>query len=124
MINTNPKLESDGWELESAVVRHQKNPATFHIPPEQERANLPVGAMAQLLFLIAGEDEDGSYIQCEKMWVTVRRVTNTGYVGMLESMPLTSEVLKPEDEVAFAAEHVASVLVRRNDTRHPDYESA
>ena len=119
MMKTNPTLESDGWELESAVARQLKYPTTFHIPSERERTNLPVGEMAQLLVLLAGEDEGGPYIQCEKMWVTVRRVTGAGYVGALESMPLTSEVLKPGDEVAFAPEHVAGVLIRRDDPRHP-----
>ena len=50
-----PRLDSDGWELESAEERRRDHPETFRIPPEAERARLPVGAMAQFLFLLAGE---------------------------------------------------------------------
>src|SRR5919199_4736794 len=102
MLKRRPSLQEDGWELESALERHQRSSKTFHIPTDEERSHLQPGDFVKLifLFLLAGEDEQ-THIQCERMWVTVEQVTETGYVGVLESLPATSDVLKPGDLIMF-----------------------
>ncbi len=91
------------------------------MPSYEERTKLKIGDMVKLLFLLVGEDETGPIVQRERMWVTVREVKGTGYVGMLESLPRTSDVLAPEDLIVFEPEHVAAVLIRKADPRHPHY---
>lgn len=114
-----PSLEADGWELESAVARHEKHHETFEIPAPEERESLRVGMGVKLLFWLAGEDEMGSYVQCEKMWVVVDEVGDEGYVGVLDNDPLTSDALESGDFVRFGTEHVASIWVPKEDARHP-----
>jgi hypothetical protein len=116
-----PNIHDDGRELESALEQHHQFPDRFQIPSEEERSNLQPGDMVQMVFLLLGQDETGSYIQGERMWVTVQKVTTTSYTGVLESLPVTSDVLHPGDTVQFGPEHVASILIRKTDLRHPDY---
>jgi hypothetical protein len=109
-------LEVDGWEVESAVERHQESP-TFAIPDEQERIHLRAGQRAKLLVLFEQEAGAGSadgaaerLIQCERLWVKVMQVESHSYVGVLESRPISLSVLKAGDQIRFAPEHVAAVL--------------
>ena len=113
-------LEDDGWALDDAEARHAASPQTFHIPDRAEREALRPGQMVQLLFLFLNREPDGSpIIDCEKMWVTLKRVTPTGFEGQLESEPATSKALAPLATIRFGPEHVACVFVRRSDSQHP-----
>lgn len=115
-------LERHGWALDDAERRHAESPATFHIPSRIERDGLAVGQMVQLLFLFLNTDPDGSkVIDCEKMWVTILRAESRRYWGRLESIPRTSVLVAPLDEIEFCPEHVGSVFIRKTDPRHPDY---
>ena len=111
-----PTLARDGWELESAEDRHSRYPAQFEIPSREERTELREGARVKLLFQI--READG-IVGCERMWVTLDRVTGATYEGVLESQPATTDVLRPGDRIAFGPEHVASVFVPASDPRHP-----
>ena len=116
-----PTLEDDGWELESAEERHQAAPQSFEIPSRQERTSLGVGARVKLLFLFMNEEGGKPIIDCERMWVTISSVDAGGYTGTLESLPATSAVIGPGQQVSFGPEHVASISVPRTDPRHPEY---
>lgn len=122
MSNTG-RLDQDGWELESAVEKHEQNPAGFHIPSDEERSSLQIGDRVKLLFLFLAHDADGEYVQGERMWVTVVAKTEQGYEGQLEAKPVTSSVLKPGDAIPFTPDHVATILIRETDPRHPRYRS-
>ncbi len=115
-----PNLEGSGWEMESAVARHGADPDTFRIPAEEERGGLTEGDPVKLLFLLAGEDASGPYVQCERMWMVVEEASDGGYVGALDNAPVTSGVLRAGDRVSFGPEHVATIWVPREDPRHPD----
>jgi hypothetical protein len=115
-------LEGDGWALDNAEVQHAASPQTFHIPSRAEREALRPGQMVKLLFLFLNRDRDGSpIIDCERMWVTLKSVTPTGFEGQLESMPATSKALAPLATIRFGPEHVAGVFVRKSDPQHPSY---
>ena len=114
-------LETDGWELESAEERQSANPASFMIPPAQERVALQPGVRAKLLFLFMNEEKGKPIIDCERMWVTVRASRNGRYDGVLDDAPVTSAVLKDGALIEFGPEHVASILIPRTDPRHPEY---
>jgi hypothetical protein len=114
-------LEADGWELDNAEELHAAYPDRYRIPPREERANLQVGALVKLIFLLKTEEEGEEVIQGERMWCTIREVVGSRFVGALESLPVTSDVLQPGDRIEFGPEHVASVLIRRTDPRHPDF---
>ena len=79
------------------------------------------GAFVKLIFLFMSEDDQHPIIECERMWVTVRQRTATGYIGVLESLPATSDVIGPGDEIHFTADHVATVFVALTDPQHPNH---
>jgi hypothetical protein len=112
-----PTLDEDGWELDNAEELHARYPAKFHIPSRQERASLQVGARVKLVFLLRTQWKGEPIIHGERMWCTIREVLGERYVGMLDSDPATSQVLKPGDRIEFGPEHVATVLIPRTDPR-------
>lgn len=115
-------LEQNGWTLDDAERRHAEAPETFQIPSQAERATLQVGQMVKLLFLFLNPELDGTpVVDCERMWVSVQEVARGRYRGRLESLPQTSSVLAPRDEIDFGPEHVAAVFVRKSDPRHPEH---
>lgn len=116
-------LELDGWELESAEERHAQAPHRFQIPSSEERTTLQAGQRVQLLFLLLESGADpNDPIMCERMWVTVNQASSTGYVGTLDSMPVSSDALQPGDQIEFGPQHVCSVLIPKTDPRHPEYK--
>jgi hypothetical protein len=116
---TMPTLDEDGWELESAEERNVQYPH-FQIPDREERANLGPGRRVKLLFLFLDHSAPTPLASCERMWVTITGVRDSQYVGVLESMPSTSEVLKEGDVVEFDPEHIAAIMIPKTDPRHPD----
>jgi len=114
-------IDKDGWGLESAEERHRAEPEKFQIPSFAERNGVEVGSRVKLLVLLLGRDDSGPFIQCERLWVTVEEASAPGYIGRLESLPVTSDVLQPGAMIAFGPHHIAAVLVRTTDPRHPDY---
>ncbi len=116
-----PNLEEDSWELDSALRRHELHPDTFEIPLKQELAELRVGDLVKLLFLFPGKDESGTdAVRCERMWVTIEQISDSDYVGRLESQPTLSNVLKLRDTIRFERRHIASISTLRDDLHHPD----
>ena len=105
-------LERDGWQLESAEIRHSAQPATFWIPSQNDRETLKPGDAAKLLFRV--EANVHTQPGLERMWVIVRRRSGQLYVGVLDNTPATEEsaaVLKRGDEIVFASEHIADISV-------------
>ena len=117
-------LDADGWELESAEQRHADSSGRFQIPSRAERSALTEGQMVKLLFLFLNQDAGKPILECERMWVTITSVSSDGYVGRLESLPASSEVLRPGDLIEFRAEHVCSVFIKKDEPRHPDYSGS
>lgn len=86
-------LEEHGWTLESAEDRHANAPDSFQIPSRDERESLAIGRRVQLLFNFLNRDEHGEIIDCEKMWVTIDSIHGNSYVGCLDNMPATSNLV-------------------------------
>lgn len=110
-----PSLASDYWCLVSGEERHNASPSTFELPPVAERESLQPGQGAKLIFMIEGEEEDGTAsTTTERMWVIVTQREADGYMGILDSQPASL----PDDaefylcrgaEVPFRPEHVIAV---------------
>ena len=109
---TTPNLDENGWELESAEMRHAQAPSRFLIPSLQERSSLAPGQRVKLLFLLL-TNESPAQIACERMWVTVRESSPKGYAGTLDSLPASSQAIRPGDQVEFGPEHVCAILASR-----------
>ncbi len=110
-----PTISRDYWSLVSGEARHSATPATFEIPSLAERSTLVAGQGAKLIFEIEAEEEDGTVsTSTERMWVIVASRVEGGYIGILDSEPVTI----PNDsefylcrgaEVPFLPEHVIAI---------------
>jgi len=107
------QIDADGWELESAEVRHAASPDTFRIPDRALRDSLRVGQLVQLLFQIQALDDDGNReVNVERMWVEIDGRVDSLYVGSLRNQPASIEAgqgLDFKSKVAFRAEHVIDI---------------
>jgi len=119
-----PGLEADLWKLASAVDRHARSGGRFWIPPIEDRRALKLGDLAQLLFIIQGEDEHGgAEVTEERMWVLVTDVRPAGrFLGRLVNQPDCVDprrhYLTPGAEVPFRIEHI--IDIRRWEERDID----
>jgi hypothetical protein len=104
-----PSLDTDGWELESAEERLAAAPTTFTSPSREDREAVTVGTMAKLLFLFLNHEDAKPIVDCERMWVTVLSANERHYEGRLESLPATSDALRPGQIVPFGPEHIAAL---------------
>ncbi|MDC7716664.1 hypothetical protein PQU95_05480 [Vogesella sp. DC21W] len=110
-----PTLASDYWCLVSGEERHNTSPSTFELPSLADRKSLKPGQGAKLIFMIEGEEEDGTVsTSTERMWVIVTSREADGYMGILDNQPAS---LPPETgfylcqgaEVPFLPEHVIAI---------------
>ena len=108
LCGVSPTLESDGWQLESAVERHADAPETFEIPPERIRSRLVPESDAKLIFTLRSTDGN---VVVERMWVRITGYTDDGYEGVLNNEPRTPGVpLTLGDRVTFKPEHIIDAL--------------
>jgi hypothetical protein len=112
------RLDTDNWELESAVHRHRSAPGTFWIPSEDERRKLRVGQAAKLIFKIRVFDENGNAeVITERMWVYITARRGEAYEGRLQNRSAATPDFRPGTAIRFLAEHVADI-----DDPPPDYK--
>lgn len=118
-----PTLEDDRWELDNAQRLHLLYPETFEVPASHELTALRFGDLVKLIFLfVVKSEQDNLVVRGERMWVTIEDITESGYMGQLESEPVLTDIVKPLDKIAFRQEHVAAIFIRKDDPRHPDFQ--
>ena len=124
LVHRNATLRTHRWELESAEARHAASPATFIIPPQYLRRSLQFGDRVKLLFLFHAVDKQhpGGIIGCERMWVTVIESSGGRYVGLLETWPVSSDALLPNEALAFDACHVAGIAARPDSADFTEFQ--
>jgi len=84
---------------------------TFNfVPPLAERSRMKSGDRVDLFFLFRGHDQHWLYIQSERLPVTVREVSPSGYLGTLDTAPVSSTVLSAGASIFFEPRHIPSVL--------------
>jgi hypothetical protein len=108
-----PGLEIDGWRLLDGEDFHRRFPTTFEIPDLALRKILRPGDFAKLIFeMIVADDEHAAV---ERMWVIVRELTPSGYVGMLDNEPSLigqNDRLWVGSEMPFDYRHIIAVRPR------------
>jgi len=104
------RLDSHGWELESAVERHERSPDTFWIPSKVLRDGIVPGQAAKLIFRIRDPDGDAEDAPAtERMWVYVTGSEGDVFEGRLQNVPRTTDRLGPGTPGRFFADHVADI---------------
>lgn len=100
-----PTLDIDGWVVGSQNDVHETTPS-FRFPLANQVNDLPRGSLVKLLFLIVDSASGGKFLQGERMWVRVLHQMADGYVGMLESEPMTKGNLMVGQIITFANEQI------------------
>jgi hypothetical protein len=110
-----PTWERDYWQLRSGEQAHRESPATFWIPPLEQRQALKPGQAAKLFFEVESADQNGVIIrQGERMWVIVAEKCGEFYIGILDNQPASVESSKKVylcfgAEIPFLPEHIIDI---------------
>lgn len=96
-------METEGWRLESGVVRNEVSPDTFKIPTEEERNNVQVGQFVKLPFLFAVDpDDEETTFEGERMWVKLTGRAGPYLLGTLANQPASYSYLNEDGETYSA----------------------
>ena len=125
-IHKDTTFATHGWELESAVERNREHPETFPIPSDRERQSLEFGDRVKLLFLFQIFDESypEGIVSCERMWATVIDSSDGELIGLLESAPRSSDVLRPDDAFWLHPSHVCDIMPKPSPEEFSDFRNA
>ncbi|HEX4343031.1 MAG TPA: DUF2314 domain-containing protein [Verrucomicrobiae bacterium] len=93
------------YTLDSGVARREESPATFWIPPQEQRADLRPGDLVKLIFRITVDDE----MHVERMWVRVTEIKPEYYIGALDNDPYCTNELQSGMRVEFHSDHVIEI---------------
>lgn len=92
----------DRWKLRSGEVSNREHPASFWIPPVEDRRNVEPGDAVKLMFMM----KDG---WGERMWVDVEKRRGRKYVGSLVNTPIGIPRLGWGDVIKFRVEHIIDI---------------
>lgn len=94
------------FTLEDAEALNREYPDTFWIPPKERRENLVKDDLVKLVFNLS----DGSNTQGERMWVIVKGGDRSGYSGVLDNDPYSTDQIKAGLELSFEPRHVIDIF--------------
>ena len=103
------KKKELGFSLENVQVEHQKNPRHFLIPSQEEIDQLKIGDQVRLIFVLDTVMENGC--RAERMWVELTEIHDGKFKGRLTNQPVYITSIQLGDELDFAQEHIASLMV-------------
>ena len=98
-----------GYSLEDVQAKHQKNPRHFLIPSQEEINQLKLGDQVRLIFVLDTVLENGC--RAERMWVELTEIRDGKFKGRLTNQPAYITSVQLGDELDFAREHIASLMV-------------
>ena len=103
------KKKGIGYSLEDVQAKHQKNPRHFLIPSQEEINQLKLGDQVRLIFVLDTVLENGC--RAERMWVELTEIRDGKFKGRLTNQPAFITSIQLGDELDFAQEHIASLMV-------------
>ena len=103
------KKKGIGYSLEDVQAKHQKNPRHFLIPSQEEINQLKLGDQVRLIFVLDTVLENGC--RAERMWVELTEIRDGKFKGRLTNQPAYITSIQLGDELDFAREHIASLMV-------------
>ena len=103
------KKKGIGFSLEDVQAKHQKNPRHFLIPSQEEINQLKPGDQVRLIFVLDTVLENGC--RAERMWVELTEIRDGKFKGRLTNQPAYITSIQLGDELDFAREHIASLMV-------------
>lgn len=103
------KKKGIGFSLEDVQAKHQKNPRHFLIPSQEEINQLKLGDQVRLIFVLDTVLENGC--RAERMWVELTEIRDGKFKGRLTNQPAYITSVQLGDELDFAREHIASLML-------------
>lgn len=103
------KKKGIGFSLEDVQAKHQKNPRHFLIPSQEEINQLKPGDQVRLIFVLDTVLKNGC--RAERMWVELTEIRDGKFKGRLTNQPAYITSIQLGDELDFAREHIASLMV-------------
>ena len=103
------KKKGIGYSLEDVQAKHQKNPRHFLIPSQEEINQLKLGDQVRLIFVLDTVLENGC--RAERMWVELTEIRDGKFKGRLTNQPAYITSIQLGDELDFAREHIASLMI-------------
>ena len=103
------KKKGIGFSLEDVQAKHQKNPRHFLIPSQEEINQLKLGDQVRLIFVLDTVLENGC--RAERMWVELTEIRDRKFKGRLTNQPAYITSIQLGDELDFAREHIASLMI-------------
>ena len=103
------KKKGIGFSLEDVQAKHQKNPRHFLIPSQEEINQLKLGDQVRLIFVLDTVLENGC--RAERMWVELTEIRDRKFKGRLTNQPAFITSIQLGDELDFAREHIASLMI-------------
>ena len=103
------KKKGIGYSLEDVQAKHQKNPRHFLIPSQEEINQLKMGDQVRLIFVLDTVLENGC--RAERMWVELTEICDGKFKGRLTNQPAYITSIQLGDELDFAREHIASLML-------------
>ena len=103
------KKKGIGYSLEDVQAKHQKNPRHFLIPSQEEINQLKMGDQVRLIFVLDTVLENGC--RAERMWVELTEIRDGKFKGRLTNQPAYITSIQLGDELDFAREHIASLML-------------
>ncbi|MEN8662992.1 MAG: hypothetical protein ACN4GF_01715 [Lentimonas sp.] len=100
--------ELDGevtFTLEDAEGLNREYPNSFWIPSRERRENLVMDDLVKLVFNLS----DGKQTQAERMWVLVKSVGSSRYIGVPDNDPYSVDQIKTGLEITFEPRHVIDI---------------
>jgi hypothetical protein len=93
--------------LQNVEVLHSRSPISFSIPRSDQRRRLKVGDLVKLVF--EADRPSATGLTAERMWVEVRAIRDSTFVGALDNTPSFLSNLQPGELITFGPEHVAAL---------------
>ena len=108
------------FTFEDGEALNQENSDTFWIPPKERRENLVKDDLVKLVFNLT----DGEQTQGERMWVIVKGRDSSGYTGILDNDPYSTDQIKAGLEVSFEPRHVIDIFEDESPTNEEAEQDA
>jgi hypothetical protein len=90
------------YSLLDGVDMHRRNPMTFWIPSDSQKAAVKPGDYVKLAFM------EGSH-PTERMWVMVTKRQGDDFEGYLDNDPALLTSIKWQDIVVFNSRHIINL---------------
>ena len=104
-----PRLEHDGFQL-AVIDQDSECVLAAPLPSDEERFAASPGDLVKLVFQYQEADirENGAVVGSEHMWVRITEQRESCLVGVLDSSPQHTAILRDDTTISFHPRHIVA----------------